>query len=129
MPGRRYPTSLPEPIQAPDHHGQERWWEPYSDEIVEANVSVKKRARDMGLVMKRENWVGHSDVSPNRKTDPGPMWPKEYILDQVFGTGILTNVYVVQGGADPNEDSQDAVDFRRRYDENIGICLEDEEKL
>jgi len=131
VPGTRYPSKLPEPIRGPDHRGELKYWEPYSEELVESNIRIKKVLIDLGLVGERENWVGHSDVSPNRKSDPGPLFPIEYILDEAFGSDVAIEGFVINGVSDPSEEESDMGDFIERadqdlvghYDDDAGMCL------
>jgi len=76
----------PTPVKAPDHRGVERWWEPYTDEAIAANIAVWRFIIEQYPLITRETMASHSDVSPDRKTDPGPLFPWEYVLDEVFGT-------------------------------------------
>jgi len=79
------PYKGPAPEQAADHTGQMRWWEPYSDKLVAANIEVLKQIVDKYPSITMEDIGFHSDVSPHRKHDPGPLWPHEYVLAEVFG--------------------------------------------
>jgi N-acetyl-anhydromuramyl-L-alanine amidase AmpD len=87
-PGRQYPKRLPAPIRAPDHRGEARWWEPYTDEIVDANIEVLSAIVER-FDIAREDVVEHSTVSPDRKWDPGPLFPAAEILDAVYTTAEL----------------------------------------
>lgn len=57
--------------RAPDGAWQ---WEPYHDDQIRAvMLLVKDIARRHGILPK--NIVGHSDIAPQRKVDPGPLFP------------------------------------------------------
>lgn len=79
------PYTGPAPQEAIGSDGVKRWWEPYSDKLVEKNIEVLKRIVDLYPAVTRDRVVFHSDVSPKRKTDPGPLWPHQYVLDSVYG--------------------------------------------
>lgn len=125
------PYRGPAPMRAADHLGQERYWEPYTDQIVQANVEMLKRIGDLYPHLTREDVQGHSDVSPHRKFDPGPLWPGDYVLDEVFGKGAagihsLASNVLVGGPGDPDEDEdeRELFDVRDYYDEDSGMCID-----
>lgn len=103
-----YPRHLPTPVEAEDHLGRLRWWEPYSDELVAANIEVLKRVVDKYKIA-REDIVGHSDVSPHRKLDPGPLWPSEYVLGEVYGSPTGAAPATVSVKSDPGETYPDMI--------------------
>lgn len=104
IPGAKYPSRLPAPLSAEDQYGHTYWWEPYTDELVQANISVKKTLIELGLVTDRNNWVGHSDVSPERKMDPGPLWPMSYVLDEAYGPLSTSDSFVIDEKEDDDDD-------------------------
>lgn len=57
-----------------DKPGQPRRWQPYSDAQIRAVIAL---ARDIvaRYDIKPANVVGHSDIAPGRKIDPGPAFP------------------------------------------------------
>jgi N-acetylmuramoyl-L-alanine amidase len=58
--------------------GQETYWEKYSAAQIEVSRGIVRAFRavksDIGL-------LGHSDISPGRKTDPGPAFPIQMLRD------------------------------------------------
>lgn len=99
------PYKGPAPQQARDHTGAMRWWEPYTDELVAANVVCLKQIVDKyGLGPEAIGF--HSDVSPRRKTDPGPLWPHEYVLSEVFGSTKADAASTPTVRAEPVEDNK-----------------------
>ncbi|MHC4408036.1 MAG: N-acetylmuramoyl-L-alanine amidase [Planctomycetota bacterium] len=83
------PYKGPAPIQAPDHKGVMCWWEPYPDELIESNIAVWRFIIEQYPLITRESLLSHSDVSPDRKFDPGPLFPWDYVLDSVFGAEAI----------------------------------------
>ena len=106
----------PQPEEAEDHEGVARWWEPYSDKLVEANIAVLKQIVDQYPAITREGIGFHSDVSPHRKRDPGPLWPHEYVLYEVFGTGDVVPVPLADA-YEPDED-EDFLDVKENRGNN-----------
>lgn len=74
------------------------WWEPYPqaqfDALVELCTDLMKRYP----AITRERVVGHSDVDPQRKMDPGPVFPMTEVLDAVFRTEPKDAIEVYDGG-------------------------------
>lgn len=59
-----------------------QYWHTYSNAQIEvAEKLAKLLVREFGLV----DILGHSDVAPRRKTDPGPLFPMKNIRSLVFG--------------------------------------------
>lgn len=59
-------------------------WEPYGDEQINAVAElVKDIARRHNIDPK--NIVGHSDIAPQRKQDPGPAFPWQQLAKQGIG--------------------------------------------
>jgi N-acetylmuramoyl-L-alanine amidase len=59
------------------------WWhcypQPQVDKVVELCVALKKAYPTIKEI------VGHDDIAPGRKVDPGPAWPMDLVRKQVFG--------------------------------------------
>lgn len=98
------PYSGPTPELASDHLGVERYWEPYTDELVASNIEVMKHIVDLYPNISRDAVCFHSDVSPHRKSDPGPCWPHEYVLSEVFGGDSVPASTVAAGTVEENDD-------------------------
>lgn len=128
--GKRY-RGL-DPVQALDHKGQMKYWEPYSAELVASNIEVLKRIRKLYPHLTRYDVQGHSDISPHRKFDPGPLFPNSYILDDVFGlppepsTELDIGDIVLGAPGDPDEEDGDEASFELReyYDEDLDMCID-----
>lgn len=64
--------------------GGDRQWAPYADAQIERTIAL------IGDIARRhdispENIVGHSDIAPQRKVDPGPMFPWERLARAGLG--------------------------------------------
>ena len=68
------------PVQSKD--GQ--WWAPYTEEQRQALVKLCGEIVQRYPAITKERIVGHEDVAPGRKNDPGPALDMEWIRDQVF---------------------------------------------
>lgn len=69
------------PLNAP---GPVRRWQPYGDAQIRAVIAL---ARDIveRYDIKPANVVGHSDISPGRKIDPGPAFPWHRLYEAGIG--------------------------------------------
>lgn len=114
------PYSGPMPVRLADHRGEMKWWEPFPDALVEANIRVLKRIVELYPAVTRENVQDHSSISPHRKFDPGPAWPASYVLDSVFGAGGRTDLTVALA----EEPEDDDFEYRDYYDEELQMCID-----
>lgn len=57
-------------------------WAKYSNEEIGILVTLGLLFRQHGLI---KDVVGHSDVAPGRKYDPGPAFPMQYVRESIFG--------------------------------------------
>jgi N-acetyl-anhydromuramyl-L-alanine amidase AmpD len=64
-------------------HVAGKTWEPYTVEAMNSYMALVA-ALVLETGMTREWHVGHSDLSPKRKMDPGPHFPHAKLLDQVY---------------------------------------------
>lgn len=61
---------------------QPRWWHAYTEvQIQKALELAQLLVRHYGL----KDVVGHEDIAPDRKRDPGPAFPLEHIRSRVLG--------------------------------------------
>ena len=109
-PGRRYPKTSPAPMRAYDVQGVERWWEPFTDEIIAANIEVLSRMVEVYPAINQHNVVRHSEISPDRKTDPGPLFPHDEIKAAVFSATT------------PDAEDVENLLARRFYDPSAQLC-------
>ena len=61
-------------------------FKPFSDEQIRAVVSLLKDILRRHPEIKPINIVGHSDIAPNRKVDPGPTFPWKTLYNSGIGT-------------------------------------------
>src|SRR5690606_5680330 len=59
-------------------------WEPYPDSQIEAVIALVKDIVTRHQIQAR-NVVGHSDIAPGRKQDPGPAFPWKRLADAGVG--------------------------------------------
>ena len=57
----------------------------FDDEQIKLLVELLKSIQDRYPNVKPINIVGHSDIAPNRKVDPGPTFPWKSLYDEGFG--------------------------------------------
>lgn len=79
--GRNYLNNTSIGIEIVNHGRQGNNWEPYTDEQIDTLVIL---LRD---ILARHgiapgNVVGHSDIAPQRKVDPGPLFPWKRLADE-----------------------------------------------
>ncbi len=67
--GSKYSSRYPEPILIGD-----QYWEPYSDFQYETVAALCALLMEKFPEITVDRILGHSDVSPGRKIDPGPAW-------------------------------------------------------
>jgi N-acetylmuramoyl-L-alanine amidase len=102
---------------APYRHKDGTFWEPYTEAQIVATIAAAKHYVSMYPTITRENVLGHQDVSPHRKIDPGPAWPMERFLDAVFGDDDEQAAVL-----DEAEDDDRAGEF---YDDDAEMCMVD----
>jgi N-acetyl-anhydromuramyl-L-alanine amidase AmpD len=73
-----YPVANVEPVKI-----NGRYWEPYTEAAINSYKAFIA-AISMELSIPKEWHVGHSDLSPKRKIDPGPHLYKAQLLDEIY---------------------------------------------
>lgn len=61
-----------------------RVWYPYTEGQISALITLLKDIRSRYKIDPR-NYVGHSDIAPLRKLDPGPLFPWKRLAQEGFG--------------------------------------------
>lgn len=64
---------------------EENYWEPFTDYQYEAVAALCKIIMAKFPLITLDRIIGHSDVSPGRKIDPGPAWDWEMFRKQLTG--------------------------------------------
>lgn len=79
--GASYPTS--QAVQAKHKLDPEpRWWHAYTPKQIEVGLKLATLlVKEYGLT----DVLGHEDIAPERKRDPGPAFPLESIRSRVLG--------------------------------------------
>lgn len=124
--GKPYPDKYPAPVRAVGHDGVERWWEPFTEELIDANSMLLEAivdwvAEEQGVVLTAKEVRGHSDISPDRKWDPGPLFPMNLINDRVFGSHVHPNQVIE---TEDQDDELEEMLMRREYDPEQQICMD-----
>ena len=108
------PYKGPPPFVDSSHPGTLTYWEPYPEAQVVAVIKAAKLLVNLYPAIVRGNVFGHKDVQPVNKIDPGPAWPMERFLDEVFGDDDA-----LKDGLNAFEDDNRA----GHYDEAAEMCL------
>jgi N-acetylmuramoyl-L-alanine amidase len=76
------------------HWDKEEGWHEYTEAQIESCLEVSK------LIVKEyklQDVLGHDDIAPYRKVDPGPAFPMENFRSQLFGRSEdMSNTYTIQ---------------------------------
>ena len=105
--GKPYPRDYPAPVEIGG-----RWWEPYTPEAMDATVGILRALSAKFPRVARDTVVDHSYLSPGRKQDPGPAFPRSDVLDRVWP---------------PRDPTAEAVDDDRYLDFDEEMCVSGEE--
>lgn len=70
-----------------------RWWHAYSEQQIAVAVDLAKLlVKQYGL----KEIIGHDDIAPDRKRDPGPAFPLDHIQAAVLGRSEEVEAYTVR---------------------------------
>lgn len=65
-------------------HSRSHYWEAYAMPLVESVLELAKGLiHEYPVLSDPDRWVGHEDVDPTRKTDPGPAFPWKLLRDEI----------------------------------------------
>lgn len=68
-------------VNIPDKNGKPRWYHAFTEEQIEVIANASKvLVREYGL----EDVLGHWQISPGRKSDPGPAFPLQQVREFCF---------------------------------------------
>ena len=92
--GRKY---LSTHVMAATHKNESKngYWHLYSEEQIDCVQRVCELLRDRYEI---NTIVGHDDIAPGRKTDPGPAFPLDKLRQRVLETDRQSDEDGVQGG-------------------------------
>lgn len=62
-----------------------RYWHRYTDEQIEVCIKV---AAEIFHAYGLKDILGHDDIAPTRKTDPGPLFPMDRLKNAVMADGV-----------------------------------------
>lgn len=79
--GRNYLNNTSIGIEIVNHGRQGNDWEPYTDEQIDTLVILLRDIMSRHRIAPG-NVVGHSDIAPQRKVDPGPLFPWKRLADE-----------------------------------------------
>lgn len=71
-------------IEIVNHGGSGTSWAPYSEAQIDALITLMHDIVRRHQI-KPHNIVGHSDIAPQRKVDPGPLFPWKRLADEGLG--------------------------------------------
>lgn len=71
-------------IEIVNHGGHGTSWAPYSDAQIDTLITLLHDIVQRHQI-KPHNIVGHSDIAPQRKVDPGPLFPWKRLADEGLG--------------------------------------------
>lgn len=74
--------------------GHEFGYRPFPDKQIQSVISLSKEIIKRNVLLDR-NIVGHSDIAPNRKTDPGELFPWKKLSEN--GIGLWTDDFLTPG--------------------------------
>ncbi len=86
--GYKVKDSQPKGTSVP---GSSEEWYPFDDEQIKASIALSKYLVAQYNI-KPENVVGHSDIAPKRKVDPGPLFPWKRLHEE--GVGAWPNLAI-----------------------------------
>lgn len=71
-------------IEIVNHGGSGTQWAPYSEAQIDTVITLLHDIVSRHQI-KPHNIVGHSDIAPQRKVDPGPLFPWKRLADEGLG--------------------------------------------
>lgn len=90
---RKYPEDRVEQLQEVN---EGEFWEPYTTAQLVVNIVFKRWLAQAVPGMKKDRFVDHQEVDPNRKKDCGPLWPLRELNALVFSMEAIRGMAWVQ---------------------------------
>lgn len=94
--GNNYKTTANTSIDASEvmkakhrNERREKYWHKYTDVQIDAVIELCATLMDKYSI---KTIVGHEEIAPGRKTDPGPAFPLEEVRNQLFGVNAREGV-------------------------------------
>ncbi|NWA60550.1 N-acetylmuramoyl-L-alanine amidase [Pantoea sp. B9002] len=99
-------------------------WQPFTPQQISALVAlVEDITQRYGIAP--ENVVGHSDIAPQRKQDPGPLFPWQQLAEQGLGAWpeqATVQRYLNGRAADEGVDQAELLDALQRYGYDVAAA-------
>lgn len=110
-----------------------RKWYPYTSQQMKV---LKPLARDIvkRYAIQPQNVVGHSDIAPQRKQDPGPLFPWQWLAEQGIGAwpdASRVAFYLAGRPPDLKVESEKLLNLLSRYGYEVssGLTREQQQKV
>ncbi|WP_271459987.1 N-acetylmuramoyl-L-alanine amidase [Pantoea leporis] len=99
-------------------------WQPFTPQQISALMAlVKDITQRYGIAP--ENVVGHSDIAPQRKQDPGPLFPWQQLAEHGLGAWpeqATVQRYLNGRAADEGVDQAELLDALQRYGYDVAAA-------
>lgn len=99
-------------------------WQPFTPQQISALMAlVKDITQRYGIAP--ENVVGHSDIAPQRKQDPGPLFPWQHLAEHGLGAWpeqATVQRYLNGRAADEGVDQAELLDALQRYGYDVAAA-------
>lgn len=99
------------------------YWQPFSNSQIDALVDVLKVITNAFVV---DPWdvVGHADVAPHRKLDPGPIFPYKRLAEEGFGMWPDDDLLDLMEQLHTIQDSGSMKSSAREMLSQLGYCVD-----
>lgn len=119
----------PEPVAAAYAGGSPtQYWEPYPEVQIQAVISCIRTMMAQHPTIVLANIVGHNDVAPERKVDPGPHFPWQRVRSALVAAKVVEHEDPPAVAKALANSENDAQDLSEHYDQDAEMCLVDPKK-